>query len=318
MPEQKFYSPLKIGLLIVTLSYFLFTFHSMFTLSWIGEWARIPGSFSFNIFVEDISATIGLVFRFAGSIIALAAMISYLVNKNISKPKAYVILRVILIFEAIYWLGLLTSGVIGAQSLVRGFGNRTIISLLSSLVTSVLPTLAESLAIPIALFILAYKLSPKKPVKGQIKWGLITGTIFIIVFWLVNTGIWTITVWTNPRPKGTEYLTSYPQNMFSFILTSIGLLALALYSAYVTKKSAGTNNLQELKLKPVGIIILGLGMYFLWNYLTWIFFGGDYLWSDWYAWWLGHNMDLWLLSLPLVGLPLLFYNGISQETSSSH
>jgi len=84
------------------------------------------------------------------------------------------------------------------------------------------------------------------------------------------------------------------------------LLALTLYSVYTTKKLSGTVSLQELNLKPVGVIILGLGLFFLWNYLTWIFFGGDHVWSSWYAWLLGHNMDLWMLSLPLVGLPLLF------------
>ncbi|MBE3116964.1 hypothetical protein IMZ68_07140 [Candidatus Bathyarchaeota archaeon] len=117
--------------------------------------------------------------------------------------------------------------------------------------------------------------------------------------------------------KGTEYLTSYPHIMLSFLSTVIGLLALAIYSGYVTKKYAKTESLQELNLKPVGVIILGLGLWFLWNYLTWIFFGGDYVWSDWYRWLLGHNMDLWMLSLPLVGLPLLFNNKNARETSSS-
>jgi thiamine transporter ThiT len=124
--------------------------------------------------------------------------------------------------------------------------------------------------------------------------------------------MWIITL----LEKGTGYLTSYPQNLLSFILTALGLLALAIYTAYFTKKSSGAETLQELNLKIVGVIILALGMYFLWNYLTWIFFGGDYLWSDWYAWFLGHNLDLWMLSLPLLGLPLLFTNRLSKESSS--
>jgi thiamine transporter ThiT len=107
--------------------------------------------------------------------------------------------------------------------------------------------------------------------------------------------------------KGTQYITSYPQNMLSFIATAFGLLALAIYTGYFTWKSRGTQTLQDLNLKAVGGIITVLGMYFMWNYLTWIFFGGDYVWSSWYAWFLGHNLDLWMLSLPLVGLALLFY-----------
>jgi hypothetical protein len=309
MTEQKFYSPLRIGLLIVALSYFLFNFHSMFTLSWIGEWARTPGSFNTTIFYEDITATVGLVFRFAASIIALATIIYYFAKKGLSTPKAYFIVRLVLVFEAIYWLGLVTSGGAGVLSLVRGLGNRPAMTLLFSLVATVLPALLESVAIPIVLFILAFKLRPNKPMKGAITWGLISGTVIVLVFWLLNTGIWMLTI----RQKGIEYLTSYPHMMLSFLSTAVGLLALAIYSVYVTKKYAKTENLQELNLKPVGVIILGLGMFFLWNYLTWIFFGGDYLWSEWFAWLLGHNMDLWILSLPLVGLPLLF-NKSSQKT----
>jgi hypothetical protein len=301
MSEQKFYTPLKVGLLIVVISYFLFTFHAMFTLSWIGEWDRMGRSTNYTVFVEDISGIIGLAFRFAASIIALAATIFYFAKKNFSKPASYKILRVILVFEGIYWLGLLATGAYDVQGLFRGFGNRTIMSVLTSLATSVIPELVESLVLPIALFILAYKLNPNKPFKGQIKWGLITGTILIVVFWLVNTSMWIAA----ERQKGMEYLTSYPQNLLSFILTTIGLLALVIFSAYVTKKSAKTETVQELNLKPIGAIILALGVFFLWNYLTWIFFG-EYVWSSWYAWFLGHNMDLWMLSLPLVGLPLLF------------
>jgi hypothetical protein len=317
MTEQKLYSPLKIGLLIVVISYFLFTLHALFTLQWIGEWNYLTGSFSFTIFVEDVSATIGLVFRFAASIIALAAIIFYFAKKNLSKPAAYKVLRVILVFEAIYWLGLLTTGIMSVRGLVlMGLGNLPIISLLSSLTLSVIPSLVESIVLPIALFIFASKLNPNKPVKKTIKWGLITGTIYIIVFWLTNTSMWIIAIMAMGK-KGTGYLTSYPENLLSFILTTLGLLALAIYTAYFAKKSSGAETLQELNLKIIGVIITALGLYFLWNYLTWIFFGGDYLWSDWYAWFLGHNMDLWMLSLPLLGLPLLFTDKLHEENSSS-
>ena len=313
MTEEKFYSPLKIGLFIVILSYFLFTLHATFTLSWIGEWNR-SGSFSFDIFAEDISGFIGLIFRFAASIIALSTIIFYFAKKNLSKPTAYKTLRWILVFEAIYWLGLLTTSVVSVQSLVQmGLDNAQIMSLLRSMALGAIPLLVESIVLPISLFILASKLNTSKPAQKAIKWGLITGTIYIIVFWLTNTSMWFITL---IYEKGNGYLTAYPQNMLSFILTTFGLLALTIYTAYFSKKSSGAKSLQELKLKTIGAIILALGMYFLWNYLTWIFFGGNYIWSDWYAWFLGHNLDLWMLSLPLLGLPLLFTNNSREENSS--
>ena len=41
------------------------------------------------------------------------------------------------------------------------------------------------------------------------------------------------------------------------------------------------------------------------------------VWSTWYAWFLGHNLDLWFLSLPLVGLPLIFIFRRKEEQGSA-
>ena len=314
MSEQKFFTPFKVGLLIVVISYFLFTLHAMFTLSWIGEWNRFGGTM---ILVEDISATIGLVFRFAASILALAAVTVYFSKKTISKPTAYKALRWVLVFEGIYWLGLSATAGYSVQSFwLTLLHYRSIVTLLNSLLLGAIPTVVEAIILPIALFVFAFKLNPNKPLKKPIKWGLITGTIYIVVFWLINTSIWEGVVWGGVHQKGIEYLTANPENLLSFILTVFGLLALVIYSSYVTKKSIGAEALQELKFRAIGIMILSLGMYFLWNYLSWVILAGN-KWNNWYAWFLGHNMDLWMLSLPLVALPLLFYKSPKQPPQDS-
>src|SRR5665647_1887567 len=311
MAEQKFFTPLKVGLLIVAISYFLFTLHAMFTLSWIGEWDRFGGTM---ILVEDISATIGLVFRFAASILALAAIIVYYSKKTISKPTAYKVFRWVLVFEGIYWLGLSATAWYSVQSFgLTVLHYRSIVTLLSSLLLSAIPTVVEAIILPIVLFVFAFNLNPNKPLKKPIKWGLITGTIYIVVFWLINTSIWEGVVWGGGvRQKGTEYLTANPENLVSFILTVFGLLALVIYSSYFIKKSSGAEALQDLNFRAIGGIVLALGMYFLWNYLSWVILAGD-KWNNWYAWFLGHNMDLWMLSLPLVALPLIFYKWPKQK-----
>ncbi|MGA2680196.1 MAG: hypothetical protein ABSF44_00165 [Candidatus Bathyarchaeia archaeon] len=307
MTEKKFYSPLKIGFLTVALAYFLFTFHAMFTLSWIGEWESFSGSFRFVIFVEDISATIGIAFRLVASTIAFAGAILYFVKKGLSTQRTMKVLTVVLIGEAIYWLGLLASGVLPLFS-TEGFAMWRVDSHISTLpvLTSILineiPLLVESISIPVVLFKLSYELNPNKPAKGAIKWGLIAGTVYILVFWLTNTALWASTV----MRQGMKYLTSYPENLLSFALTTIGMLALTVFTAYFAKKSIGTEIVEKLKLKTIGAITIALGLFYLWNYLTWIFFGRDQTWSNWYEWFLGHNLNLWLLSIPLVGLPLLF------------
>jgi hypothetical protein len=298
MAEPKFYSPLKIGLLIVSIAYFLFTFHALFTLSWIGEWEYLTGSFSLWIFIIDVSAFVGLVFRFIASLIAVAAIIFYFAKKGLSTPTTFKVLKWILVLEAIYWVPLFVSGVMG---FLPGFGEAAGLSF-NLLITTGIPCLVSSIAIPIALFKLASNLNPDKPAKNAIKWGLIAGTVYVFVFWLNNAGMWIATLLS----KGTEYVSAYPENLLSFALTIYGLPVLAIFTAYFMGKSIGTEALEKLKLRTIGAIMVALGLYFLWNYLTWIFFGGDHLWSDWYAWFLGHNLDLWMLSLPLVGLPLLF------------
>jgi hypothetical protein len=307
MTEQKFYSPLKIGFLIVALAYFLFTFHAMFNFSWIGEWESFSGAFRFVIFVEDIAATIGIASRLVASAIALAGVILYF-TKGLPTQKTKNVLRLVLIGEAIYWLGLLASGVLPLFSTLgfatwRVNGHISILPVLTSLLTNEIPVLIESIAIPAVLFKLSYELKPNKPARGAIKWGLIAGTVYVLVFWLTNTALWMSTV----MRQGIEYLTSYPQNLLSFALTSIGMLALTVFTAYFTKKSIGTESVEKLELNTIGAITTALGLFYLWNYLTWIFFGTNEIWSNWYQWFLGHNPNLWLLSIPLVGLPLLFF-----------
>ena len=303
MEEPKFYSPLKIGLLIVCVAYFLFTLHALFTLSWIGEWNYLSGSAWFWILITDVSAYFGLVFRFIASLITVVAVIFYFAKKGLPESTKFKALKWILVLEALYWVPLFLSGLMGFLPVdLSGFG-ATGLSL-SLLITTGIPCLVSSIVVPFALFKLASKMKPDKPRKDAIKWGFIAGALYIFVFWLNNTGMWIATLLT----KGTGYFGAYPETMFSFALTLYGLPVLVAFTAYFMGKSisARTDTFEELNLRAIGAIIIALGLYFLWNYLTWIFFGGDHLWSDWYAWFLGHNLDLWMLSLPLVGLPLLF------------
>jgi hypothetical protein len=302
----KFYSPLKIGFLIVALAYFLFTFHATFTLSWIGEWDSFSGSVRLTILIEDISAAIGVASRLIASAVALGAVILYLGKRGLPKQTTIKLLRIVLVGEAVYWLGLLASGILPLFSTLgftiwRVDGHMSTLPVLTSLLTNEIPLLVESTAVPAVLFKLTYELNSKKPVRDAIKWGLIAGSVYVFVFWLSNTDMWILTV----MRQGIGYLISYPENLFSFTLTSIGLLALTFYCVYFTKKSAGTESIGELDIRTIGALTTALGLFCLWNYLSWIFFGSNQIWSNWYAWFLGHNLNLWLLSIPMVGLPLL-------------
>ncbi len=296
LSEQKFVTPLKVGLLIVAITYFLFTLHQTFMFTWIGEWEYLapsnPSAATW-IFITDIQAYVFLLFRFVAGILAVSAAVLYFIKRGLPQSTTYRLLRAIIVFEGLYWLGLLTSGIWGLVPSEYGFN---VVFMLSTGI----PCTVGSIGIPISMFMLAYRLNPFKPANGAIKWAMIAGLFYALTLWLNNTGMWITTVLT----KGTDWLFSSPESLVSFVSAVFGLLALVIYTGYFAKKSSGTYDWARLKLGTIGALITGIGMFFLWNYLTWIFFGG---WNEWYAWILGHNLDLWMLSLPLVGLPLLFY-----------
>lgn len=302
MSDPKFVTPLKIGLLIVAVTYFLFTLHQTFMFTWIGEWEYLAPSnpdAATWIFITDIQAYVFLIFRFIAGILAFSGAILYFAKKGLPKSTTYKLLRAILIFEGLYWLGLLTSGIWGSLPTSDGVN-------IVFLLNTGLPCLVGSIGISGSLFLLAYKLRPTKPAKAAIKWALIAGVFYVLTLWLNNTGMWITTVLDN----GLDWLLTSPESLISFATASFGLLALAIYMIYFSKKSIGIQDWTELNLGKVGAIITALGMFFLWNYLTWIFFGG---WNEWYAWILGHDLDLWMLSLPMVGLPLIFYSRQKQD-----
>jgi hypothetical protein len=302
--KGNFYSPFKISLLVVLIAFFMFTFYGIITVEWIGEWEGLEASTSFWIFITDMSSVAGLIIRFIGSLIAVVAYCYYFIKKDLSTHLADKVLKIVLITEAIYWFTFITSGIWGFTPIFDSIlGEPFNTFSISFIMSTGIPCIFEAIVLPIALVKIVTHLSPAKPKTGVIKWGLIAGTGYIFVWWLNNTGLWINAVII----KGTQYLTSYPINIISFISTLFGLLALGIIAIYFSKKSIGTEQIELLDRRIVGAIIVFAGLYFLWNYLGGIIYGAE-LWSVWYAWLLGHNLDLWALSLPLLGIPLLFRN----------
>lgn len=286
--------PFKAGLLLVASSWFVFTLFQF-----ISGLSNYSSSMLWFIALTEILGSVGLGFRSASGFIALTGVFSYFFLKNISKVEALMAAKLVLLLEAIYYaITFVPSALwgVGANPFSNTYGQ-----LAGNLVANFLPCLLEGVLIPVVLVILYAKLNLNKPRTGALKWALIAGTSYVLVFWFTNACNWIYAVMN----KGTTYVTE-PLNMLSFVLTTFGLLALALYSAYFTKKSIGASSWKELDLKRVGAIMTLLGLYFAGVYLLWIIAGNVGGWSAWYAWFLGHNVDLWVMTLPAVGLPLLF------------
>jgi len=284
---------LRVGLFLVSLSWFSYMLYEFAN----GVINRGPLDF-FWILVTDVPGCIGMGFRAAGGFIALVTVLFYIVRKDLSKSEALMALRLVVLFEASYWFfSFFMSGVWGLVT-PAAFGGALLMT-----IENTIPCFLQSVGLAGVLVKLFLELSPKKPAKNAIKWGLIAGTFYVFVFWLNNTGNWIAAV----IDKGIDYVLLYPANIFSFVLTTVGLLLLALYAAYFSRKSIGTESLAKLNLHTVGVIVTLVGLYFGVHYVMWIFLGSVGGWGTWYAWIMGHNLDLWAMSLPLVGLPLLFH-----------
>jgi hypothetical protein len=294
--ETKVDLPLKIGLLFASAALFSYMMYE-FTNGIIN---RGPLTVFF-ILLTDPPACIGEASRAAAGLIALVAVLSLIFKKDFSKPEAFMLIRLVVLFEAGYWfMSFFMSGVMGLSGLFVSPG--TFGDAVFSTIVSTLPCLLQSIGLVAVLIKLFFELNPNKPAKGVIKWGLIAGTFYIFVFWLNNTGLWIAAL----VEKGTEYIMLYPANLFSFLITTVGLLLLGLYATYFTKKSIGAQSLAKLNMPIVGAIVTLVGLYFGVHYMMYIFLGAVGGWGTWYAWILGHNLDLWAMALPFVGLPLLF------------
>jgi hypothetical protein len=303
MNSTKTNGPLLLGLFLVALTWFLFTGYEFL------KGAFNIFKFSYWISLTDTTGTFGLGFRAMAALIAVFTIAFYLARKNLSKPELFMSVRWILLGEAVCFLSL--TPCIAWYASIAVNSNLSIMGL-GSLIESGLPIFVESIAIPLVLAKLFFELNPNKPMRGAIKWGLIAGTVYVFVFWLDNTCNWIDTAIN----KGTEYVTAYPDHILSFGLTTGGLLMLALYTAYFAKKTIGAQSLSEVDWRRVGGIVTAMGLYFLVIYVMWLFFGTDAKWSSWYAWFLGHNMELWVMALPLIGLPLMFWRKKKQATES--
>ena len=256
----------------------------------------------FFILVTDVPGCIGIGFRAAAGFIALVTALFYLVRRDLSKPEVLMALRLVILFEAGYWFFSFFMAFVWGFTVFSipadAFGGPLLMT-----IENTIPCFVQSICLAGVLVKLFLQLGPNKPAKNAIKWGLIAGTLYVFVFWLNNTGNWLAAI----MEKGTDYIMLYPANMFSFLITTVGLLLLAFYAAFFSRKSMGAKSLADINIHTVGVIVTLVGLYFAVHYVMWILLGSAGGWGTWYAWMMGHNLDLWAMSLPIVGVPLLFY-----------
>ena len=233
--------------------------------------------------------------------IAVVTVILYVFRKEISRAEALMSLRYVLLFESFYFLSFLG----GAFN----FWRKNYFTLPAAF-NAGLPCFVLGFLLPVVLIKLFSELNPSKPKKGAVKWALIYVAAFLFAYWFNNMGEWVGTV----IQKGVDYITQYPINMLSFLVTVVGLFVLFLFAADFASKWSKTGTIGNLNLRRIATVVTFLGLYPLFIFLLWLFFGSVGGWGDWYAWFLGHGyMTFIALPTNFITLPLLFISHAKNE-----
>jgi len=304
-------SLVKVGLFIVLFSWLLFTVYWFFKgLIWI------PQSVNYTLLIDFLTegaGTLGFILRIGAVTLAILALVNFLKKEEISKVMKFVSFALVL--EALYFLCFTPSAILGFQAGLGLAGGHTLTSGESGglwfFVETAIPTLVEAIIMPISLLKLRSKLTPDaKFSKETFKWISVVGVCYFIVFWLTYLTQW-IASFIQPESLaslyagyGINYIIEYPLNMFTFLLTAVGLPLLAVFFVWSTLP-AMRNPDTSLDLRKIGVTLTLLGGYFITIIALFYIFryvGGP---SIWIVFFMFNNADLWCVTLPALGIPLI-------------
>jgi hypothetical protein len=130
------------------------------------------------------------------------------------------------------------------------------------------------------------------------------------VFWLTYVTQW-IATFMQPESYATiypgygmKYILDQPLNMFTFLLTSVGLPLLTIFFFWSTR-TATRESAAGLNLRRVGLTLTLLGGYFIAIITFFRIFGTVGGPSIWIIFFMFNNADLWCVTLPALGIPMI-------------
>jgi len=289
-----------------------------YTLYWFFKIVRVmPQAFSTYTYpiesLLEVVGTSGLGIRTGAALAAILAIVYLLRGKEASKVVKLIGLALVL--EALYFLCFIPSGFFGFQAGFGLTGGHTLISGqeggLWFIIETGIPALVEAIIMPASLLKLRSKLaSASKSHKEIFKWASVVGVFYLIVFWLTYVTQWIATFiqpegYASTYPGfGMKYILDYPLNMFSFLITSVGLPLLMIFFVW-SVLSAIRDPAAGLDLRRVGMTLTLLGGYFI-TIIT-LFYAFGYVGgpSVWIVFFIFNNPDLWCVTLPALGITMI-------------
>lgn len=306
-------SLVKIGLFIVLFSWLIFMIYWFIKgLSWI------PLSANYTLLIDFLTegaGTLGFIFRIGVVSLAILAFVTYLKKGEISKVMNFV--SASLVLEALYFLCFIPSAILGFQTGLGLEGGHSLPSGESGglwfFVETAIPTLAEAIIMPISLLKLRSKLMPNSRFsKATFKWITVVGICYLVVFWLTYFTQWIATIIqpaslaSDPSYAGygIKYILQYPLNMFTFILTAVGLPLLIVFFA-LSMQPPMQNPDSPIDFRKIGITLTLLGGYFIIVIVLFLIFGYVGGASIWIVFFVFNSADLWCVALPAMGIPMI-------------
>jgi len=296
-------------------------------LIWTSYWtAKLSVSLPGIYLVPDpfarlyLSTTLSVTFLFTGltartmaAVLAIFAFAIYY-RKGWS-PAVRKIVGAVITLEAAYLISIIPTAWIGPD-----VGDFTLIP------EATIPSLFEAIFVPIPLIILAIRLRWLGKPGTAVRWACISGVMYIFALWVRFTGQWVATI-IQPElyttffggfpAHGIGYILNYPLNMLSFILTVVGLPLIAIF-LLITSLPSIRNIGARLDMHRIGLILTLLGGYFMvvffMLYALPEYVGGRSIAGMFF---MGHNVDLWMLALPIIGVPLMLLEKKDKKTEKN-
>jgi hypothetical protein len=250
-----------------------------------------------------------MVARTVGVCLAFYAAYSY--YKKGWVESVHKIVAAVIVLEAVYLISILPTAWIGPD-----------VNDIVLIPEATIPSLVEGLILPIPLLMLAARLRWPGKAGSTAKWACLSAVTYIFALFVRFEGQWIGTIVQTDKYTfffggfpyfGVSYIRDYPGNLLSFALTTLGLPLLMMYVLWVFLPS-----LKEINFRKVGLALTLTGLYFMLSFfllyaLPESLVGGKSIWSQFFS---GHNVDLWMLALPIVGIPLMFSSGNNKSEQS--
>lgn len=313
---------IKLFVLVVVIAFFVWCSY-WFVVS-VRATAQLIGEKSFFIeqtkvgwwtvifYATEVTPSAGIIFRWLTSVLALYSALIFVKRGSQFAPAVKRKVGAALFLEGANYLTMIPAVISGFTYPFVGdlwyYGETPgiVVFMLNGLAT-----LAMVVLVPLFVFKLRSKIVHDSPSGEIIKWGCLTGAVYLFVFWFAYSISWmaSLVPWSARAQPGIEILLN-PLDLASFLLTVFFLLAVMLYGWVTLIPAAKKRSLPSLR--RVGFTVTGLGLYFTAILVVYFLFGGYHAHPTVWMEILGpvHNPDLWCVAF----IPLGLYVALSSKS----